>query len=39
MSLKGAVLEAEVVVLGFNLIIVIFRRMRGGRDNETATEG
>ena len=36
MALELTVLEAEVVKLGFDLIIEIFRGMRGGCDNEAA---
>lgn len=39
MALELTVFEAEVVKLGFDLIIVIFRGMRCGCDNEAATEG
>lgn len=38
-ALKLTLFEAEVVKLGFDLIIVIFRGMRRRGDNETTTEG
>ena len=38
MALELTVLEAEVVKLGFDLIIVIFRGMGGGCDNEAAAK-
>lgn len=39
MALELTVFEAEVIKLVFDLIIVIFRGMRCGCDNEAATEG